>query len=428
MGRIASLLRPGRAATFLAVAVLTVALLAVAAAAPATPVGPVLTVSPQDGFFLAPDVAVDAAGNAIVVWYGEAAGQTTAEVEIYARRYGPSGAPLGPSFRVNQSAAGQQRRPAVAVAPSGAFVVAWDTGTSTVWARRFAADGSPLSGDIPVSQSNTSRDPDVVVAPDGTFMVAWQLTAPGGDDDVAVRRFDLDGTPLGAERLPYDPAAETDFQLNPALAALPGGAAALVWEEVRATATAVVLRRLDASGAPSGATLPVADSSAEELRDPAVAAAPDGTTVVAWASYTPAGGGIAARSYSAAGEPLGAPVALAPPEAAERFLPAASVAADGSAVVAWVDTMLLQGALVGVTARRLSAAGQPEGELFYPRPPAPGETEVSGVAAAIGATAGAGLWVAWAQSPPGAGNTVSAIFMRRHVEQLYAIALPLVRR
>lgn len=435
MRRLHSRPGPRRAAALLAAALLAT-MAAGASAAPATPFGPVLAVSPADGFFLAPDVAVDTAGNAVVVWYGEAAGQATPDVEVYARRFGPSGAALGPAFRVNAASAGQQRRPAVAFAPTGEFVVAWDTGTATVWARRFAADGAPLTGDIRVSQSAaTHRDADVAVAADGTFLVAWQLSGPGGEDDVAVRRFDRDGTPLGAERIPYDPAGEADEQLNPALAALPAGATALVWEELRAASTAVLLQRLEASGAPAGPPQLVAESSAAELRDPAVAAGPDGAVVVAWATFPevtaePAARtySVVARAYDAAGAARGPAVAVAPPGGDERFFPTVAVAADGTAVVAWVDATPALGAPVGVAARTLDAAGQPGGELFYPRPPAEGETAASSVAAAIGPAAPGDLWVAWAQRPAGAGDAVSAVALRRHVDQISTLALPLLRR
>lgn len=430
MRRPTSATYPGRAAV-LALALFTCAALALALARPsAAQVAPAdaVAVSDENGYFLAPDVAVDARGNAVVAWYGEAGGQPVPDVEVYARRYGPDGAPLGPALRVNAASAGSQRRPAVAVDPAGAFVVAWDTATRTIWARRFAADGTPLTGDIRVSPDDggVHRDPDVAAAADGTFVVAWQLTPAAGDDDVAVRRFDRDGAPLSGLRIPYDPAAESALQMNPALAALPNGTA-LVWEQLGAATTAVLLQRLDPAAAPAGPPLTVSASSAEELRDPAIAARPDGAAVVAWATFAPASGGIAARSYGADGAPLAPAAAIAPAQAADRSLP--SVAASGdSAVVAWLDSSTVDGAPAGLAARALAPAGAPDGEPFYPRPPALGPAPPSAVAAAIGATSGGALWLAWAQAPPGAGDAVSAIYLRRSVEPRFTVALPLARR
>lgn len=403
-----------------------------AAAAPATPAGPAFTLSGEDGFFLAPDVAVDAAGNAVATWYGEAPDQAVPDVEIYARRYAPSGLPLGPTFTVNAVADGQQRRPAVAVHPDGAFVVAWDTDTRTIWARRFTADGRPTGGDIAVSQrAATHRDPDVAIAADGSFVVVWELTA-AGDDDIAIRRFDAEGAPLGDERLLSDPAPDTARQLNPALAALPGGALAIVWERqsgtLSAPLTAVELLRLDAAGSPLGALQPVATSAAEELRDPAASAGPTGELVVAWSSFTTLGSQIFARSFGPDGAPKRPPVAVSPAEPAQRTLPAAASATDGAAIVTWTDSAPQAGAPAGVAARLLDGAGDPVAEPFYPRPPALGYGGASSVATALSAGSPNPLWLTWAQSPPVDGEVRSAVYARRLVERLYSTSLPLVRR
>lgn len=441
---------PGRA-TLLTTALLAAVLLAAACPPLHTAVAQpspdaVQAASAEDGFFLAPDIAVDRQGNAVLVWYGETAGQAVPDVEVYARRYGPDGAPLGPAFHVNATAAGNQRRPAVAVDPTGAFVVVWDTNTSTVWARRFAPDGAPLTGDIRVSPQDSlpHRDPDVAVAADGTFLVAWQLTSSGGDDDVVVRRFNRDGTPLSPARIPYDPAAETALQMNPALAALPTGTA-LVWEELAAAAlapgsspdvlrrldaagtTAIVLQRLDTTAAPAGPPQTVAASDAEELRDPAIAAGADGGAVVAWATFTPTAGGIAARGYGADGAPLAPATPITPPEAAERFLPAAAATPSGTTVVAWIDATAVDNAPTGLAVRPLTPAGAPSDAPRYPRPPALGPSIPSGVAAAISPTAGNTLWLAWAQTPPGANPALSAIYLLRRAEQRLTVALPLIR-
>jgi hypothetical protein len=389
------------------------------AAAPATPAGAVQAVSPPGGYFLGPDAAVSSAGEALVVWYGEAAGQATPDLDIYGRVFGPSGAPRGEPFRVNAAPAGQQRRPAVAANPRGGFVAVWDRGTRTVWARRLAADGAPIGDDIPVSQSDAiHRDPDVAVAADGSFVVAWQLTPAQGPDRVALRRFTAEGLPAGAERTPLPGAAS---QINPALAALPGGAAALAWEQPGA----IGLARLDAAGAL--AAPPATVAAAGEPQDPTVAAGPRGEVLVAW-SDAAAGGTIYARAYGPDGAPRGEQAALAPAAAAGRSLPSAAVAADGSALVAWADPAPQGGAPLGVAARAVDAAGAPLGGLVLPRPPAADERPATGVAAAVGPAVGSPLWVVWAQPPAGGSDAASAVYARRLIERLYSVALPLTRR
>jgi hypothetical protein len=409
---------------------LLAALPGAAAAAESAGLSPVLAVSAEDGSFLAPDIAVDAAGNAVVVWYGEAPGQAVPNSEIFARRYGPRGHALGPAFRVNAAARGQQRRPAVAVAPDGAFVVAWDTDTTTVWARRFTADGAPATGDIAISTGTAvDRDPDVAVAPDGTFVVAWQRTPAGAPDDVALARFDRDGTPLGAERTPRPPA-DAVAQINPALAALPAGQFALVWEELASDgASTIFLRRLDATGAPSGNTQSVAilPAGPEELRDPAVAADSAGAAIVAWSVFSPAGDSIAARGFTAAGAPAGPAQTVAPAGPSRRFLPAVALI-GGAGYIAWGEAALTAGGPAGVAARAILASGAPAGDPLFPRPLAPGEQPALTATVAFGPGPGGEPWFAWAETGPSAAPAQSAIYARRITAWLYTTALPLVAR
>jgi len=87
------------------------------------------------------DVAIDAAGNFIIVWDGEGSGDNQA---VTARRFGSSGLPLGGEFRVNTFTTGFQFRPVVGMDASGEFAVAWEgntqdpDGSAGMYAQRFA--------------------------------------------------------------------------------------------------------------------------------------------------------------------------------------------------------------------------------------------------------------------------------------------------
>lgn len=401
-------------------------------AAPGVPAGPALAVSPEDGYFLGPDATVDAAGQLIVVWYGDTSAQPGSD--IYARRYARGGVPLGPAFRVNAATAGEQRRPSVGVAADGSFVVAWDTNTQTVAARRFAADGAPRGDDIAVSQRPALRafDSDIAVAPDGSFAIVWDVSDPASADrDVALRRFDADGVPLGGEMLPYN--ADATLQLNPAVAALPAGGLAVVWEQTDllapVPASTIWLQRLDGAGALFGPVQEVASATGEELRDPALAAGADGSLHVAWASFSVGNGTVLLRAYNADGQPSGPGVPISAPVQAERFTPAVAVGADGSTAVAWLETAAREGAPDQIVVRRLAAGGAPESEEFEPRPPESGSRPADALFLALGPVEGGPLWIGWAQAPPADQEiTRSAIYARRYVDQLTRVALPLLRR
>ena len=74
-----------------------------------------------------PSIASDAAGNFVVVWHSSYQESHDDYGGIYGQRYDSTGAPAGPEFHVNSYTAGGQGGPAVASAPSGSFVVVWQS-------------------------------------------------------------------------------------------------------------------------------------------------------------------------------------------------------------------------------------------------------------------------------------------------------------
>jgi len=90
-------------------------------------VGPQIQVnSYTTGFQRHSAVAVDGAGNIIVVWASDgSAGSDTYYGSIAAQRYDAAGAPLGGEFQVNSYTTYNQYSPAVAVDAAGNFMVVW---------------------------------------------------------------------------------------------------------------------------------------------------------------------------------------------------------------------------------------------------------------------------------------------------------------
>ena len=72
-----------------------------------------------------PDVALDAAGNFIVVWdtdHIDGAG-----TGVLGRLFDPDGAPQGPPFQINLTRPGSQGHPAVAFGRDDRFLVVWES-------------------------------------------------------------------------------------------------------------------------------------------------------------------------------------------------------------------------------------------------------------------------------------------------------------
>lgn len=156
------------------------------------------------GIQASPALGVRPDGSFIVVWESEGSlGSDSASFSVQARRYDSAGAALGSEFQVNTYTPSYQLSPAVAVDPSGSFVVAWaslgspgnDALSWSVQARPFDGAGAPISEQFQVNASTTGaqRSPDVGTDGAGRFVAAWSGDPAQrlGDPDrlVFARRF-----------------------------------------------------------------------------------------------------------------------------------------------------------------------------------------------------------------------------------------------
>jgi hypothetical protein len=128
----------------------------------------------------------------VAVWLGTMPGSTGTAV-LRARRFSPSGKPLGPDFDVNTIPLGVVLDPSsdygpalkVAAAPGGGFVVAWALSQGSL--RWFDASGIPLGPEL------KSELPESIAFDDTGNLVLFDTTQ--------VHLFDPQGKPLG---LPVD--------------------------------------------------------------------------------------------------------------------------------------------------------------------------------------------------------------------------------
>jgi hypothetical protein len=151
-----------------------------------------------------PQVAVNAAGDFVVIWHGD--GQDDSSYGIFGQRFAYDGGALGGEFHVNVATAGVERFPAVASTAAGGFIVVW-TGsvgsTNGILGRQFEASGFPTAGEYPVSLYTTGSQSSPAIAsdPDGNFVVSW--TSYGGQDGdsrgISARVFDSSTNPLAPE-------------------------------------------------------------------------------------------------------------------------------------------------------------------------------------------------------------------------------------
>jgi len=161
-------------------------------------------------------------------------------------------------FRVNQAGAGAQENPRVAMLSDGGTVITWQGGPGAnphIFARFIRPQGVFATGDILVSsfEGAGQRDPAVAALAGGGAVIIWSSYEQDGDlQGVFGQRFSSEGAKLGGE-----------FQVNqnyfynqrsPDVAALPSGGFITVWvdEAYRGVSQASGPQGYDNDGAGGG--------------------------------------------------------------------------------------------------------------------------------------------------------------------------------
>lgn len=304
--------------------------------------GPTLTLSPANAFSV--DVAADPQGNAVFVWFR----QLGADQYVQARRLSSSGA-LGPILTL--SAAGlQSRRPAVAMDASGNAVVVWDRHSTSgtpgeenyyvVQARRIKPDGT-LGVTQEIAAASHIESPQVAMDGSGNALIGWIHTnndiVSGTTSFPQVRRRSASGALGGVQDVA--PATTVDAR-DIRLAMSPSGSAMIVWARF-VSGYQEVQARFRGSGGGFGSVLTLSSTAdTKDSGNAAVAMDADGNALVAWERHSPGSGdpaaaaAIQARRRSSAGA-VGPLETVTARVGIEQTNPALAIAPGGDAAIAW---------------------------------------------------------------------------------------------
>ena len=288
----------------------------------------------------APDVAIDADGDFVVVW--ESHGQDGDQQGVYAQQFLASGARVGSERRLNTTTAGRQRRPAVAMARDGSFAVVWesqglDGSHEAVVLRRFDAAGKALTAEQVVNTRSLGQQwvADIAMAADGRFVVAWETSAyaTGGGGDVAMRRYAANGAAQGPEQL-VNTVTQHD-QSEAAVAIAEDGSFAIGWQSFGQDGSdhGVYVHRYRANGAPVGSERRVNLATRGIQHQPAIAIAGGGTLVVVWRDAERRR--VLARFVDVSGQAVGGETLI---DDTFPSMPWVGADAQGDLLFAWQDT------------------------------------------------------------------------------------------
>ena len=235
----------------------------------------------------------------------------------------------------------------------------------------FAADPRPAGPEFPLGTCTTCREqaPAVAGTPSGAFLTVWQGAATNDPRGLLARFYTVKGQPRSAERLvnknlipeQFDAAAAGDAKNNYVVA----------WSETEQGNSDVLVQRFKSTGAAVGTAIRVnVDDPAlpEPPADyaPAVAASPDGSFIVAWVRFIPAGATtpgtdpeVWVRRFDSAGKPLGNPVKVST-GLVKGSAPDLCVPQGSGAVVVWASVdqrRPFEPSLEGLSIRQLATNG-----------------------------------------------------------------------
>ena len=241
-------------------------------------------------------------GEFIVVWQdgtNSVAGDDGSRTGVKGQRFDPTGNRLGAEFQVNTYTTDWQYHPAVAIGPDGKFLVVWagngPDDPRGIWGRRYDSNGTALGAVFRINTHTLANQgrPDVDVDSQGRFIVAWRSSAGAGSDtdltSVAAQMLNPDGSFTG-----------TEFQVNtitglhqgpPEVAMAPNGSFVVVYPSSRTPNNdyypfTILATRFDAMGNPIGAEFQVNSFTPGSQLRPQVDMGPDGKFVVVWDTDT----------------------------------------------------------------------------------------------------------------------------------------------
>ena len=216
-----------------------------------------------------PKVAMDASGDFVVAWSGYVPGAFNNQQEIYYQRYNFAGKQLTAKQTLATTVTGvAESNPDVAIDKAGDFVIVWqqaDGSGTGIYGQKFtAAKAFAGNGQFVANNPFTGNETNPSVAMDaaGDFVLAWQTFGLDGNCyGVYTRRFNAAGVAQGGETL-VNQVTNNNWQMSPQVSMdVTTGAYAVTWtafgQPGYTTVYNVLARTYSASGVATTAVFPV---------------------------------------------------------------------------------------------------------------------------------------------------------------------------
>jgi len=255
--------------------------------------------------FLISSVAMSNGGNFVIAWEDERSSIRS----IYYQVYDSNGNPIGPNSIANDSNQ-WELDPSVAIDDAGNFVIVWTdprNGNKDIYFQRFDSGGNKIGINIKANDTvlTLHESPSVAMDGNGNFVIVWKDFRNGNFSDIYLQRYDSNGNPLGSNVRVDDDAVNASQYIS-AIAIDGFGNFVVVWDDERA-GTNIYLQRYDSNGIAIGSNVKVNDDIGNTKHSfPSVAIADNGDFIITWmSSITSANQDVEGQRYFADGSPNG---------------------------------------------------------------------------------------------------------------------------
>jgi len=312
-------------------------------------------------------VAIDSAGNYVVVWTSSpSAGNSSQDgsgASVLMQRYDARGVASGNPVLVNGFVSANQSLASVAMSDEGYVVVVWtsqiqDGSQEGVFAKVYHPNGAELTGDIQINDApgtGSQSNPSVDIAENGSFVVSWEGEGPGDGMGIFARRFDLAGNSIDADDILVN-TTTSGSQFDSEIAVNDDGSFTVVWDDTGG----VHFRQFNSLGQPIQGSQVLVDNEAT-AGNAAIDIDEQGNFVIVWRVFgfgvgDMSGDAVIAQRYDSAGNALGGRIQVSETIANNQTEPSVSVNDDGTFIITWEGKGT--GDESGVFARSFNANGE----------------------------------------------------------------------
>ncbi len=275
---------------------------------------------------------------------------------------------------VNEFTPNGQVSPSMAALNNGRIALTWQTldnnGDNYLAGRILDAEGSAIGSEFRIDATAGStpepRSPSMIGLNDGSFMINWsEYGAVGGvGKDIYAQHYDNDGNALTSKFL-VNSGTTADDQVEPSIALLANGDFVSIWRSEFRDGGAIGIfgQRFDSTGTAVGSEFQVSSGgipTSNTIFDssPQVTALSGGGFAVVYSDSDSSDNGVFLQRYDASGSSVGASIQVNTTVIESQYDAKISELTNGDLVVVWNDE------LEGVFGQRFSSAGVALGAEF----------------------------------------------------------------